>query len=281
MFYREIAPKGDLNKIIECFWMLEHDYRAEFHSHEHLWADVRSELIFTFGKPYYQKARTDREELPRSFVIGPFKKKLILYSDGFTGFVAVRFKPWGLSLFSLKPIPELVGTIVPAEDIFGPQINSLVRRFRGREREEKIELMQHYFLQQLSAAARNAKMASVPIVEKIIAERGIVAISALLKQFRINSRRLERILRAETGLSPKMFSRITRFNHAKRMIEENPEINLGQLTYESGYSDQAHFNKNFRELFDRSPADFKRKLKRFAKEASGKINVEFLQDHSP
>lgn len=38
MFYREIAPQGNLRKVIECFWMLEHDYRASFHCHEHLWA---------------------------------------------------------------------------------------------------------------------------------------------------------------------------------------------------------------------------------------------------
>jgi transcriptional regulator GlxA family with amidase domain len=90
---------------------------------------------------------------------------------------------------------------------------------------------------------------------------------------------LERVFRAETGLTAKMFARIVRFNRAKRMIESNPNIDLSRLTYETGYSDQAHFSKNFRELFDYSPADFKRKLKRFSREAAGQIDVEFLQDH--
>ena len=75
-----------------------------------------------------------------------------------------------------------------------------------------------------------------------------------------------------------MFSRIIRFNHAKRMIENDPRINLSRLTFEMGYSDQAHFSNNFRELFDYSPADFKRRLKRFSHEASGQFDVEFLQD---
>lgn len=277
MFYREIAPKGNLKRLIECFWVLEHDYRARFHSYEHLWAAVHSELIFSFGQRYYLKTPAGKSVLPENFVIGPFRKKLMLYSDGFTGFVAVRFHPWGLSPFSLKPMSSLVGAIVPAEVVFNSQLQALVRHLQDREREEKLDLLERYFQERL-ATVTFGTMASARIGDKILSEKGTAPISELLAEFRINSRQLERVFRAETGLSPKLFSRIVRFNHAKRMIEKNPDISLAQLTYDCGYSDQAHFNKNFRELFDLSPADFKRQLKRFAKETAGQIDVEFLQD---
>ena len=73
----------------------EHDYRSPLHTHEHLWAHGHSELIFSFGRRYYQKTEAGKTFLPRDFVIGPFKNKLMLFSDGFTGFVAVRFKAMG------------------------------------------------------------------------------------------------------------------------------------------------------------------------------------------
>ena len=279
MFYREIAPEGNLRKIIECFWTLEHDYRARFHSHEHLWAAVHSELIFSFGARYYLKTPAGKRVLPENFVIGPFRKKLMLYSEGFTGFVAVRFHPWGLSPFSLKPISSLVGAILPAEDVFNSQLQVLVRQLQDRQREEKLDLLEQHFQERL-ATINLETIASARIGEKIISGKGAAPISELLAEFRINSRQLERVFRAETGLSPKVFSRIVRFNHAKRIIEENPDISLAQLTYDCGYSDQAHFNKNFRELFDLSPAHFKRQLKRFAEETAGQIDVEFLQDRS-
>jgi AraC-like DNA-binding protein len=277
MFYREIAPKGNLKKLIECFWTLEHDYSASFHSHEHLWAAAHSELIFSFGERYYLKTAAGKKVLPENFVIGPFRKKLMLYSDGFTGFVAVRFHPWGLSPFSLKPMSSLVGAIVPAEDVFDLRVQGLVRQLQDRKREEKLYLLERHFQQRLATIDLEA-IASARIGAKILSEKGTASISELLAKFRINSRQLERVFRTETGLSPKLFSRIVRFNYAKRMIEADPDISLARLTYDCGYSDQAHFNKNFRELFDLSPADFKRQLKRFAKETAGQVDVEFLQD---
>jgi AraC-like DNA-binding protein len=277
VLYKEIASPTGLRSIIECFWLLEHDYRSPLHTHEHLWAHGHSELIFSFGRRYYQKTEAGKEFLPKAFVIGPFKNKLMLFSDGFTGLVAVRFKAWGLWPFSIKPIPELVGQITPAREIFGNKINGLIRERKGHEREEKIEMIRQHLQSEFSKTDR-AKIASAPIGERIIAQNGIVTISDLAKQFGINSRQLERVFKTETGLSAKMFSRIVRFNHAKRMIENDPESSLSRLTYEMGYSDQAHFSKNFRELFDYSPADFKRRLKHFAREAAGQFDVEFLQD---
>ena len=277
MLYKEIASPSDLRSIIDCFWLLEHDYRSPFHTHEHLWAREHSELIFSFGERYYRKTRAGKQFLPKDFVIGPFKNKLMLFSDGFSGFVAVRFKAWGLFPFSVKPVPALVGAIAPAADVFGDDITCLSRKMRGQKREEKIGLVRQHFQKGFSEVKR-ARIMSAPIGERIIAENGIVNISDVARQFEINPRRLERVFKTETGLSAKMFSRIIRFNHAKRMIEDDAEINLSRLTYEMGYSDQAHFSNNFRELFDYSPADFKRRLKRFSQEASGQVDVEFLQD---
>jgi AraC-like DNA-binding protein len=277
VLYKEIASPTDLSSIVECFWLLEHDYRSPPHTHEHLWAHGHSELIFSFGRRYYQKTETGKKFLPRDFVIGPFKNKLMLFSDGFTGLVAVRFKAWGLWPFSIKPVPALVGQITPAKDVFGNKISGLIREMQGYESEEKIEMARQYLQKEFSETDR-ATIASAPIGERIIAQNGIVSMSDLAKQFGVNSRQLERVFRTETGLSAKMFSRIIRFNQAKRMIENDVEISLSRLTYEMGYSDQAHFSRNFRELFDYSPADFKRRLKRFAREASGQFDVEFLQD---
>ena len=83
----------------------------------------------------------------------------------------------------------------------------------------------------------------------------------------------------EIGISAKLFSRIIRYNNARRLIEENPEMSLVSITYEIGYADQSHFNKNFKELFGLTPAGFRRKIINFNRlsEDSG-LDVVFLQD---
>jgi AraC-like DNA-binding protein len=277
MVYKEIAPPNDLTSVIECFWFLEHDYRAAFHTHEHLWATVHAELIFSFGARYYLKTGTGKRELPANFVIGPCQKNLVLYSSGFTGLVAIRFKPWGVFPFSIKPLTHLINRIEPAEEVLGDGINDLVRSMSGQERATKVELMQNYF-QEKSEAMTRKKIASAPMGEKIISENGMIKISELANRFQIDFRQLERLFRRETGLTPKMFARIVRFNRARRMMEHDTNIDLSRVAYDMGYSDQAHFSNDFRKLFNYSPADFKNRVKTFRDEATGQIDVEFLQD---
>jgi AraC-like DNA-binding protein len=278
MFYKEIEPVPGLKSVITCFWMLEHDYREAFHTHEHLWADTHAELIFTFGEPYYVKGRSGKQVLPPSFVIGPYKKELLLYSDGFTGFVAVRFKPWGLYPFSLKPCVELVNTIIPAAEIFGKEIERLSKQLQNEKREGKVAMLQQYFQEQFSTRAKK-KIECLPLASKIMEEKGIVKISQLAGDFSLNARQLERIFKTEIGMSAKLFARIVRFNQAKKRIEQDPDISIAQLTYEMGYADQAHFSKNFRELFDLSPNDFKKQMKEFmAGYDDHDMDVVFLQD---
>jgi hypothetical protein len=43
------------------------------------------------------------------------------------------------------------------------------------------------------------------------------------------------MFRSETRLSPKTLSRVVRFNHAKQLIERDPDIELAQLTCETGF----------------------------------------------
>src|SRR4051812_47291274 len=115
MLYKEVAAEGEVGRYVKCFWQLEHDYSDVWHTHEHLWADAYGELIFTSGEPYYLKDGSSRQILPHCFVIGPFKRRLMLYSDGVTRLVAVRFQPWGLYPFATRPAASFVDAVVPAE----------------------------------------------------------------------------------------------------------------------------------------------------------------------
>jgi AraC-like DNA-binding protein len=286
MFYREYPPPTQLKDHIQCFWALEHDYRDSFHSHEHLWADTQIELIFSYGEPYYRRIEGARSELPKEFVIGPFKQELLLYSDGLTGFVAVRFHPWGFAAFSKRKMTELINAILPAEEALGgcPQLPG---QPDTGEVTKHLEILGDWFCSRLGEKSK--KETSVPaIARKIRSEKGIVKISRLAAEFSINPRRLERLFVSEIGMSAKLFARILRFNHAKRLIEGDPEISLASLTYETGYADQAHFSHNFREMFGYTPAGFKALMRRWKEKMAGerpggpeidRPDVVFLQDN--
>lgn len=276
MFYREYPPPAGLKDHIQCFWALEHDYRDSFHSHEHLWADTQIELIFSYGQPYFRKTDQGMVILPQNFVIGPFKKELLLYSDGLTGFVAVRFHPWGFAAFSKKKMTELINAILSAEEVLNG-CPLLPGQPATGQVGEHLGILSSW----LSLSQQGKQQPVVQsIAEKIQANKGIVKIAGLAEEFDINPRKLERLFMSEIGMSAKLFARILRFNHAKRLIEQDPGIPLAGLTYETGYADQAHFSHNFREMFGYTPAEFKSLIREWREKMSGeRPDVVFLQDN--
>lgn len=287
MFYREYPPPPALKDYIQCFWALEHDYRNPSHTHEHLWADTQTELIFSYGERYYRQIDGARTGLPVNFVIGPFKKELRLYSDGLTGFVAVRFHPWGFAAFSTIRMTELINTIVAAEKVLDHPPQVPVPPTTGPITEQ-LEILGSWFSEREKLYPDKPGIVQA-IAGKIRADKGIVKIAGLADAFDINPRRLERLFMSEIGMSAKLFARILRFNHAKRLIEQDPDIGLAGLTYETGYADQAHFSHNFRELFGYTPAEFKALMRGWKKKmAAGSSDGEgpdadqpdvvFLQD---
>lgn len=282
MFYQEYPPPPELRAYIRCFWALEHDYRQAFHTHEHLWADTHTELIFSFGERYYRRSEGDtgrKIRLPENFVIGPMTKELLLYSNGFTGFVAVRFHPSGFVAFSKQNAKAFVNAMLPARKALPSGIRQLEQQLPGNpSREQKLRLLSAFFLHYKPLPNPDRSRIEA-IVTELQTRHGKQNIAQLAQQFDISARKLERHFDQHIGMSPKLFARIIRFNHAKSLIEMDPDIPLAALAYETGYADQAHFSRNFRQLFRYTPAQFKTRVKSFNADTKDlDKDVVFVQD---
>jgi AraC-like DNA-binding protein len=73
--------------------------------------------------------------------------------------------------------------------------------------------------------------------------------------------------REHVGLSPKAVARLLRFNRALGLVERG--LGGAQIARRCGYSDQAHFVKEFRRFSGSTPAAFSRARQ-----------VPFLQDRT-
>ena len=282
MFYHEYPPPPPLNAYIRCFWMLEHDYREPFHTHEHLWADVHTELILSWGERYYLRSEGDKGRkigLTQNFVIGPQLKQLLLYSNGVTALVAARFHPWGLSAFSNVKATDLVDKVIPATEVLGSDAAPLAARLSAESnRDAKLKLFIDHLLN--TQHRPNPALETIRrVTDELQLHHGKQRIALLARQFDISPRQLERQFIGHTGLPPKVFAKILRFNHARELIQENPDISLASVAYEVGYADQAHFSRNFRSFFQLTPAQFKAQIKAFQSNSdAADRDVAFVQD---
>ena len=81
------------------------------------------------------------------------------------------------------------------------------------------------------------------------------AVHDVANEMSVSTRKLERHFLEHLGLTPKLFSRLVRFDRAARAIASRGRIPWSQFALAHGYSDQAHFINEFKEFAGVTPAE--------------------------
>ncbi len=70
-------------------------------------------------------------------------------------------------------------------------------------------------------------------------------------------RRFLELFREGVGMEPKRYSRIRRFQRALKGLADQPDVAWADLAQIAGYSDQPHFNREFRVFAGLSPGQYR------------------------
>jgi transcriptional regulator GlxA family with amidase domain len=87
--------------------------------------------------------------------------------------------------------------------------------------------------------------------------RGRARIRDLAAMLDLSQRRFSEVFAAEVGLTPKLFGRVQRFQHAVALARNATEVDWAQLAVYCGYFDQAHLIHEFIEFCGLTPADYR------------------------
>lgn len=94
-------------------------------------------------------------------------------------------------------------------------------------------------------------------VQKLVAllteSEGEAPLGALLESFGLSERQLRRRFLAEVGLTPKVFSRLRRVRRACADLLLHAPSGVAAISYDHGFSDQAHFSRELRTVFGMTP----------------------------
>lgn len=71
------------------------------------------------------------------------------------------------------------------------------------------------------------------------------------------------VFERETGLTPKRFSRVQRFRKLLAHAAAHPALSWTELALAHGYSDQPHFNRDFRAFAGMTPGEYRRAAPRY------------------
>ncbi len=180
------------------------------------------------------------------YLYGPHNRPGYFLARGLIKCLCVLFKPYGAFRVFGYPQVEYRNHVVRLEDMCGMEGLNVVEQVTLAETiEEKVSAMDAF----LTGQYKKAKERPVPIDQAmriILYSKGVVRIHNLCRHLDVNIKTLERQFKSALGLTPKEFASIIRINHAYQLMNSDQKKQIGDIVFECGYYDQAHFINEFR-----------------------------------
>lgn len=84
------------------------------------------------------------------------------------------------------------------------------------------------------------------------------SVEQAVRQSHYSHRHLLTLFKQATGLSPKAYARIVRLQGVLKALHRDPALGWAEAADAAGYSDQSHFNREFRAFSGLTPAEWRR-----------------------
>jgi AraC-like DNA-binding protein len=162
--------------------------------------------------------------------------------------------PFGVSEAVLgTPASALAGRIVSIEELWGDAATRrLFDRLAGaRDTAEAAAILESAIAERRAtiderrARARFAKDAADRLTHS--------SVNAVAVDLGVSERHLRRVFHEAVGVSPKAFSKLTRFNRALRAARSSRQVGWASIAAGAGYYDQAHLIAEFRAIAGVTP----------------------------
>jgi AraC-like DNA-binding protein len=191
----------------------------------------------------------------RSYVVGSTLQSFMVRSMGWRHVVGASLRPEGVHPLLGLPAAVIGESVALLDDVIGAEAARIEERvFTGTAIGAMRRLGE--VLVERRAAGPPPDALAHRAVEIVRASRGRKRIDAIVKDLNLSPRRLERHFLTHVGLSPKVFSRLVRFDRAVRNLSRRGATSWTDFALAHGYSDQAHFINEFREFAGITPSEY-------------------------
>ena len=192
---------------------------------------------------------------PKNFIRGQFSSYGSLASKGNIDMIAIIFYPLGLNPFIQCPMSELNNRYINVEDLEDRELNHLKSSISSeRNVQTCIQFIELFFMKRQVDIDCNQKRVQNTINQ--IINHPQIAVNTLAESACLGYRQFKRIFTNLVGMSPKEYYRVVRFQRVLYLLQNNPEIEIADLTYSCGFYDPSHLVKDFKEFSGCSPTQY-------------------------
>jgi AraC-like DNA-binding protein len=235
-------PSPDLELYVEHFWVVEWDLRGQAPERAETLPHPNLHMIF--------------EQDGKSRIRGPARAKFSTVLEDKGEVFAVKFTPAGFYPFVGVPVSRFSNTATSLYEVFGTEGDELDHAVLSDETDlSRVNRIEDFLRARRPEPDENVRVIT-EIVYSIAKDRGILKVDDLSQRYKLNKRTLQRLFERYVGASPKWVIQRYRLHEAAEQLGAGALHNYADLAVTLGYSDQAHFVRDFRALIGVSPAAY-------------------------
>jgi len=184
---------------------------------------------------------------PVSITVGPQLTRVNLNVGKDHFMLGIKFYPGGLYRLLGFPMEKIFDEDIDSYALFGNEIHVIYEKLKNaKSRLEMKNIAEAFLLQKTERLT-----AALPFdyaIRELVNNSGSMRIEKVASLSCLSLRQFERKCMERIGMPPKLFARLIRFSNAYHLKEKQPHLNWTAIAHSSGYYDQMHFLKDFKEF---------------------------------
>jgi AraC-like DNA-binding protein len=170
--------------------------------------------------------------------------------------IVIQLEPYGFHSLVGLPMKHYKNSFLKLDDFFTlSELDKLYNQlYETKNSSLRVKLLEDFLLTHLQQEQVDGR---VLFATRQIHRNPNTQLDEIIKYLNISARRLRDLFSTHLGISPKHYSRLSRFNHVTARVTNN-KSSLTEIALATGYFDQAHFIREFREFGGLSPNQFRK-----------------------
>jgi AraC-like DNA-binding protein len=177
------------------------------------------------------------------------------YIHGHFMVVQILFQPGGLYRLTGMPGATINDSYIDAGDVFSEEIHRVNEAFFYACTYLEIVQIANNFITKLAVCAKKEKN-PVDLTCQYLLAHPAASLDDLAKKSYLSTKQFERKFVERTGVNPKVFTRLVRFDRAFREKNLHPQTDWRTIAFDGGYYDYQHLVRDYKDFTGLKPTDF-------------------------
>jgi AraC-like DNA-binding protein len=256
MLFRTFTPSPPLDRFVEYLWAYSD---APSHSQERILPSGTLELVVNLEEDEIRICDPEQPERYNRYrgaiVSGTYQSYFVIDARQQSSLVGVHFRPGGASPVLGVPAESLANRHVDLRDLWGSAAAELRERLcEDPSTEARFRRLEASLRSRILRPVERHR--AVPAALEALANPRATRVRELSRDLGLSQRRFIRVFAAEVGLTPKLFSRVRRFQGVVARLGRVRSPDWARLAVGCGYCDQSHLIREFVEFSGLSPAAY-------------------------